>query len=510
MVVDPRDDRADVVVLGATSAGVAAAVGAARQGARVVLVEPARRVGGMLTNGVTADVGRDAAPSGAFEELRRLVADRYAGHPDEEKTRGGLYAEPDVVLDAVLDLLDQPGLDVRTGWRLDGVEVVGDRVRRRVESITVTDGSATRLLRAPVFVDATPEGDLLGGAGTEGVDWVVGREASGTYGESLAPPAADRLQQAYTYRLTVQVGGRADYEVPSTYAEDRPRYESIVREGQRECTVVDADGVERTYWGMRLQRCLPDRKLDVNVDLVGFNHEHPTADAEARSAIERRLAGFVLGYLHWLRTEAGWPELGLPLDDYVDNDGFPSVLYVREGRRLLGTDVFTQHDVTAVPGTDRPPLVRRSVAIGEYGMDSHCTGPVGAVSGGPDCEGGFWVGVVPYQVPFDVMVPKRIANLLVPVAVSASHVAYSTLRMELTRMNLGQAAGFAAAGLASSGDDVDVAAVDVGTLQRELVDAGQALVYFDDLPAHDPRFAEVQLAATAGEVDLPPGYHAPR
>jgi hypothetical protein len=141
-------------------------------------------------------------------------------------------------------------------------------------------------------------------------------------------------------------------------------------------------------------------------------------------------------------------------------------------------------------------------------MDSHCTGPVGAVSGSDQCEGGFWISAAPYQVPFDVMVPPRIPNLLVPVAVSASHVAYSTLRMEMTRMNLGFSAGVAAAGLAANGGSV--ADVDVSALQRELVDSSQAIIYFDDLPATDPRFAEVQLAATAGEVALPAGFHAPR
>jgi hypothetical protein len=160
-----------------------------------------------------------------------------------------------------------------------------------------------------------------------------------------------------------------------------------------------------------------------------------------------------------------------------------------------------------VPGSDRPKLQRRSVAIGEYGMDSHCVGPRGAVSGADSCEGGFWVGVPPYQVPYDVMVPQRITNLLVPGAVSASHVAYSTLRMELTRMNLGFAAGMAAAGVARRGGSV--AAINVRSLQMDLLAASQAIIYFDDLPASHPRFRGIQMAATMGNVALPPGYHAP-
>jgi hypothetical protein len=202
------------------------------------------------------------------------------------------------------------------------------------------------------------------------------------------------------------------------------------------------------------------------------------------------------------------PELGLPVDDYTDNGGFPSVLYVREGRRMLGRKVFTQGNVTAAPGTDRPVLERRSVAIGEYGMDSHCVGPRGAVSGSDSCEGGFWVSVVPYQVPFDVMVPREITNLLVPGAVSASHVAYSTLRMELTRMSLGFAAGTAAAGVAQRGGSFG--RVNVRALQMDLLAAKQALIYFDDLPTSHPRFGGIQMSATVGNIALPAGYHAPR
>ncbi|MEY2406070.1 MAG: hypothetical protein QOG39_986 [Acidimicrobiaceae bacterium] len=494
----------DVVVLGAGSGGVGAAVGAARKGARVLVIEPSPRVGGMLTNGVTADVIRPAVLSGLFDELRRLVAARYVGHPDAGLTRDGLYAEPDVVLAAVRELLTHPNIEVRPGWRLVHATTAGDRV----SSVTVTDGTRTEVVQAAVLIDATPEGDLLGAVGVEGVDWVVGREGSATYGEPLAPPTADRLQQAYTYRLTVQVGGRTDYSVPSTYPEDRPRYATVnVGGDQRACTITDSAGVTRTYRGMRLQRCLPDRKMDVNIDLIGFNHDYPTATRARRTEIEGRLAAFVLGYLHWLRTERAMPELGLPVDDYTDNHGFPSVLYVREGRRMLGRKVFSQGHVTAAPGSDRPRLERRSVAIGEYGMDSHCVGPRGAVSGSDSCEGGFWVGVVPYQVPFDVMVPRRITNLLVPEAVSASHVAYSTLRIEVTRMNLGFAAGMAAAGVAQHGGSVGD--VNVRTLQLDLVAASQALIYFDDLPTSDRRFRRIQVAATAGNIALPVGYHAP-
>jgi hypothetical protein len=267
---------------------------------------------------------------------------------------------------------------------------------------------------------------------------------------------------------------------------------------------VQDDGTTKRYFGMRIQRCLPDRKMDLNVDLFGVNHDYPTDEA-TRAATEERLRGFVLGYLHWLRTEAGMPELGLPHDDYVDNGGFPSVLYVREGRRARGRETFTQHN--AVHDSPWPGAHRRSVAIGEYGLDSHCVGPPGGVSGGPTCEGGFWVGARPYSVPYDVMVPVGFDNLLVTAAVSASHVGYSTLRMEPVRMNLGHAAGIAAATSARSG--TSVADVDIDALQRTLVERDQALVYLPGLPTTGPEFVAAQLDAVQ-EATMPGPHRTPR
>lgn len=480
-----------VVVVGASSAGVGAALGAARHGARVLLAEPTARVGGMLTNGVTTDMVRKDASSGIFDELRRMVAAAYVGHPDAELSTDGFNAEPDVVLGAVRALLAGPGITVRTGMPV----VDATRRGRTVVDATFAGPWGPTTIAAPVFIDATPEGDLLGLVGVEGEDWVVGREGSDVYGENLAPEVGDRLQQAYTYRLTVQVGGRTDYAVPPTYDEDRLRYPLVDRDdpGQRSCEIRLPDGSTKRYYGMRIQRCLPDAKMDINVDLFGANHDYPTGDRRTRAAIEARLADFVLGYLHWLRTEAGMPELGLPVDDYVDNGGFPTVLYVREGRRLRGLETFVQ--ANAAHDSPWPGAHPRSVAIGEYGLDSHCVGPPGGISGGPECEGGFWHGSRPYSIPYGVMVPVGFDNLLAPAAVSASHVGYSTLRMEPVRMNLGYAAGVAAATVVRQG--TTVADVEVAELQRTLVEQGQALVYLPEVPPSDPRFAATQLAAVA-------------
>lgn len=503
-----------VVVYGASSGGVGAAVGAARSGVAVLLLEPSRRPGGMLTNGVTADLFRRDASSGLFDDHRTLVAELYdaRGYGGDPTIRDGLFAEPDVALEAVHQLLDaEDELQLRTGWWLteDGgaVELDGDTV----VAVTVTDGTQTLRLEAATFIDATAEGDLLGAAGTEGADWVVGREGRAVYDERNAPEETDRLQQAYNYRLTVQVDGRTDYEVPTTYDEDLPRYRQVDTEPTKFDCVYEVDGAPRTYTGMRNQRCLVDAKMDLNIDLVGFNHDYLDLDRTGRAATEQRLADFALGWLHYLRTERGMVELGLPVDDYLDNDGLPSVLYVREGRRAVGKRVFTEHDAIR-PAGDRDarlPLVPTSVAIGDYGLDSHCVGPRGAVSSKlVACDGEFWVAANPYQVPFEVMVPVRLRGLLVPVPVSASHVGYSTLRMEPVRANLGFAAGIAAA--TAYRDGTDAGEVDVAALQQQLVSHGQALIYLEGLDRHAEGFAAAQLAVVSGQIKLPAsGYTLP-
>jgi hypothetical protein len=469
----------DVLVYEASSGGVGAAVAAARAGKQVLLVEPTQRVGGMMTNGVTTDIRSRNAATGLFDEYRQLVHTEYRqrGEGSNPLIRSGLYAAPEVSLRAVNRLLDHPNITVLTETHLTGVETVGDEVT----AAHLSDGT-TRSAR--VFVDASPVGDLLGTAGRRDRDWVVGREGRSAYDEVNAPEQGDDLQQAYTYRATFQVGGRTDYAVPATYAEDLERYRSVNTDRELEQHVCTVD--DREYFGFRIQRCLPDGKMDINIDLIGFNHAYPT-DPATRAGTEARLRDFLVGYLHYLRTERELPELGLSVDDYPENGGFPVVLYVREGRRAVGEYVFTESDAIRGKVTFKPT----SVAIGDYGLDSHSVAPFGAVTTGfPGNIGGFWAASDPYQVPFEVMLPRRLERLLVPVPVSASHVGYSTLRMEPVRMNLGYAAGAAAAMAIDA--EVAVRDVDVRALQDQLLEDRQALLYHAGLDHRAPDFVNQQ------------------
>ncbi len=490
--------RYDVVVYGGGSAGVAAVVAAARRGADVVLVHDIARVGGMITNGVTrTDIVKVNGVSGFYEDFRQLVASTYfkRGSEDFELSKHirayGLEFEPDVALDAIEQLLASVSFDRVHGYLPDQGGVTHQN--GRIESITVVEHRGrTREIHGRMFIDASDAGDLIGQAGERGVDWVVGRESRSEYGESLAGEyykdgsgsgQSDHRMQAYNYRFTIQKGGRTDYIVPADYLSNLSEYRRN-RNGY-ECEI---DG--KVYRQMQVQACLPGKKIDINVDKIGANHDYPVASRMRRKQIEQELRDYAIGYLHFIRTELGHPELGLP-DDYPQNGNFPENLYVREGRRLLGRYVMRQDDV--LRESLRGRVFSDAIAMGEYGCDSHCVQWIGG-----QCEGGFWKGTKPYQIPYRAIIPRRFDNLLVPHAASATHVAYASVRMEPVRTSLGTASGIAAVLANDSGRSV--ANIDIAALQSELIDRRQALIYFSDVAPGDPAFPYVQRIAMRGAM----------
>lgn len=449
-----------VAVVGSSSAGVAAAVTAARQGADVLLVSEHDRLGGMVTNGVTTDAVSNDSIRGIYAEWRGHVASLYLSQGIEpSRWRGGLFAPPSVAEPALMAIVNAEPISIARGWWVDHLDEEAAVVDEggAVDEVQITDGSAVATVRADVYIDATVEGDLLAAAGTEGRDYVWGREAVDTYGEPVAPEKADQLLQASTYRVTAQVNS-PPVDAPARYQEWLPLYEQVPMDTTPfDCWVWDG-WRPRHLQGGRLQRCLPGRRLDINIDLVGVGHDYLVADRERRREIEEVYRSFVEGWLHYLYAEHGWP-IGVNPDEYPESQGWPEVLYLREGRRLIGNYTFTYWDAR------QPGPSGTAVAVGDYGMDSHCV--AGSVSGASDCEGAFWVPVRTYGVPLGVIVPRRLTNMLVPVAVSSSRVGYQTLRMEPVRMQLGEAAGIAATLVGGRPvQEIDVEAV-LGVLDPE-------------------------------------------
>lgn len=504
----------EVVVYGATATGVTAAVAAARAGASVTLVEAGRHVGGMVSGGLSwTDVGDVRAIGGLVAEFHQAVADAY-GVP----LWGVRGPEPHVAEALLTGWLDRAGVNVVLDGPLNQVGVADGRV---VELTTVTDRH-----RASVFVDASYEGDLLAGAG---VSYRIGREPRQLYGERWAgrqpptrpsahnfplvlspfaedgtpyphvqPPdvdsrgwtddalgAGDGGLQAYAFRvcLTDRPDNRVPFPEPTGY--DRAEF-----------GLLDA---YLSAWGERIgapqllgvvRRLLPAGKCDVNSIgpfslnvLDGSNRAYPDGDAAVRARVRARHLHYTQSLLHHLshadtvpahiRTEmATW---GLCADEFGDTGGWPHQLYVREGRRILGEYVLVEADL--VDARRQPDVV----ALGSYNLDvrevrrSWVHLPEYVRREAVVNEGYLSVGVPIYPIPYRSLLPRRAEcrNLLVPLCLSASHVAFSSLRMEPTLMMLGQAAGTAAA--LTARQDTDVHDVDIDAVQDRLRADGQRL-----------------------------------
>lgn len=536
----------DVVVYGGTPGGISAAVTAARLGRSVALIEYHPHIGGMSASGLgKSDVETRDAIGGVFREFVGRVRDHYVERygPESENvrlSRDGYYYEPSVA-EAVFDrMVRDAGVAVYRSHRLD--EVI--RSHHRVTGLRVVNretGQAEEF-RAEVFVDATYEGDLAAFAGAR---YRLGRESRRDFNELHAGVVyqdhntrrflpgttgeGDHRLQAYTFRLCLTTDGANSYRLerpPPDY--DRSRYLGYVDDWK--AGRLDApSGVEGTKTGRgyfaptfgTLVRALsiteiPNGKTDVNMNPrpLGFpfseeNEGYPVADWQERERITERIRNITLGLLYFLQNDPVVPpehralanRYHLARDEFQDNNHFPWQLYVREARRIVGLYTLSEHDVILGPELGRARVHPDSVAAGEFPLDSF---PVRKRQSGHDTALEGYILMLdeftnPYQLPYRIMVPEKVNGLLVPVAVSATHVAFSTVRMEPTWMALGQAAG-AAAHLAV-GAKVEPRDVDVGRLQRLLLSDGQVITYFTDIDTADPAFEALQYYGTKGFFD---------
>jgi hypothetical protein len=483
----------DVVVYGGTAGGVIAAVSAARMGLSVAVVEPSHHLGGMVTGGLSAtDHGTRIVIGGYALEFYQRIGRKY-GMPL------WWYPEPKVA-EAVLNDMITEAKTVRVflGQRLK--ERLGV-VKKGTEIQEIVTAKGDRL-RAKLFFDSGYEGDLMAQAG---VSYTIGRESVTKYGESLAgvrpkdknhqfdvrvpsrdqrgrllPEISPRPRgeigsgdprvQSYNFRLilTNNKKNQTPFTRPASY--DPRRYEVLRRFIE---TVERERGAAPALGELLLIReDLPWFKADFNnrgpfsTDYIGHSYGYPDGSYAQRGKIWRDHASYTKGLLFYLANDSHVPrslrndmnKWGLARDEFVDNGNWPYQLYIREGRRMVGDFVMTQRDIqTDLAKPD-------AIAMGSYNSDSHNVQRFEQPDRTVQNEGNMEVAVEPYQIPYRVMLPRRsqATNLLVPVCFSASHVTYSTLRMEPQYMMMGQAAGVAAALAISAGvapQDIDVTAL---------------------------------------------------
>ncbi|MCB1062551.1 MAG: FAD-dependent oxidoreductase [Verrucomicrobiae bacterium] len=513
----------DLVIYGGTPAGLTAAIAAHRENPElsIAIVEPSPWIGGVVTGGLSrTDKGREDTIGGiALEYFQRA------------KKRGGAetpmwYAEPKHNMAAFEEMLKECG---------DRVQVVVERrmkslgkERNRIVEITLDDDS---VLRGKVFIDASYEGDLMARAG---VSYLVGRESRETYGEALAgyypmeirphgsdtmgtvcsclggdaphfihgtpteidafdsdgkliagvtrpdpnaePGSADKLTQSYNFRLCVTQRKDIFVPFPKPANYDSSRYELLLR-------------LIKSYPSVRFGRLvhlgeIANGKFDLNAqglfstDYVGGNTGYPDGDDETREAIWQDHRDYVQGFLWFLGHDDRVPQelrdevnsWGLCSDEFVDNDHWSYALYVREARRMIGEYVMNQQDTwTEITKPD-------SIGMGSFILDCHIVQRIVNADGHVVDEGSFQDHPTrPYQIPYRTLLPQRdeCENLLVPVCLSSSHIAYCSIRMEPVYMTMGHASGVAAAmAISDSGKVHDVS---VETLRRKLTEQNAVL-----------------------------------
>lgn len=524
---------ADVVVFGGTSAGIIAAIQSARLGQSVVLVEPSTHLGGLTTGGLGAtDIGNKAAIGGLSREFYHRVALHYAQPAawkyetaDEYFLRRGSGQaaaselsgpgatmwtfEPHVAAAIYSNWLVEAKIPVQRGQRLASVQKTG----ARITGFTTEAGVE---FRGRMFIDATYEGDLLAKAG---VSHHIGREANATYGETLngicaetpkhqfavavdpyvkpgdpasgllpfiqgtglggQPGDGDHRVQAYNYRLcfTTNAANRLPLAPPSAY--DAAQYELLARYLE----ALVAAGKKPTLSQFWHPLWMPNHKTDINnnggfsTDFIGMNWGYPAAGYAERLRADQAHENYIRGFLHFLATSPRVPEniraemqtWGPCRDEFLPTAGWPAQLYVREARRMIGPVVMAEQHCRG------QVVVPDAVGLAAYNMDSHNCQRI-VRNGRAENEGDVQVPPMkPYPISYRAIIPRaaECENLLVPVCLSASHIAYGSIRMEPVFMILAQSAATAAAQALSDG--VPLAQLDYAKLRARLLADGQIL-----------------------------------
>ena len=520
----------DIVIYGGTSGAITAAMQARAMGKSVIVVSPDKHLGGLTAGGLGfTDTGDKSVIGGLARQFYHGVWQHYQqpgswvqqkqaeygnkgqGTPAIDKDQRTMWIFEPHAAEAIFDgWVKEKGIEVvREAWldRDKGVKLDG----KRIAAITTLDG---KTYAGKMFIDATYEGDLMAAAG---VSTTVGREATGTYGEKwngvqtgvlhhghnfaatkkavdpyvvpgnpasgLLPRvskddpgqygAADKKVQAYCFRmcLTDFPENRVAFAKPEGY--DAKQYELLLR-------VFD------TGWREQFNKFdpIPNHKTDTNnhgpfsTDNIGYNYDYPEAGYARRREIIKEHETYQKGLMYFMANDPRMPadvrdamsKWGLAKDEFQDNGNWPHQIYVREARRMAGLYVMTENELLKRRATPQP------IGMGSYGMDSHNIQRYVTPDGHVENEGDIGASTNgPYQIAYGAIVPRKgeCENLLVPICVSSSHIAYGSIRMEPVFMILGQSAATAAALAIDAGSSTQE--VDYNKLRERLLADGQVL-----------------------------------
>ena len=513
----------DICVYGGTDAGVIAAYTAKKMGKSVLLIAPGRHLGGMTSGGLGyVDMGNKYAVTGLSLDFFRRIGRHYGKFEQ-------WILEPKVAEAVFLDYIKRGKVDVLYENRITGATKAGNTIKEITLENSVEPKAATnKIVRAKMFIDCSYEGDLMARAG---VSYTVGREANSQYNETFngvqvmdghqfpdgidpyvvsgdpksgllwgvnsaeVQPAGsgDKKVQAYNFRicLTNVPENRIPITKPANY--DPKKYELLIRLMEKKPWKSLKDGF---IWSL-----MPNGKTDINnkngfsTDMIGMNWDYPEADYATRKKIWNEHVDYTKGLLFFVGNDPRVPahireemkQWGYPKDEYTDNNNWSHQLYIREARRLVGELVMTQHHC------EGREIVSDGVGLAAYRMDSHnCDRQV--INNMIKNEGNVEEGqIAPYPVSYRALIPKEkeAANLLVPVCLSATHIAFGSIRMEPVWMVLSQSAAVAAS--MAIDEKQSVQQIDVKKLQailkdNPLADGSTAEILVDN---DDPETAKV-------------------
>jgi hypothetical protein len=503
----------DVIVYGGTAAGVVAAYSAKLMGKNVLLIEPRIHLGGMTSGGLGAtDIGNKFAITGISRDFYRRLGKHYNKFEAWE-------FEPSVAEKTLNEMVKEAGFDVIYLHRLHSVAIKGKKINSiTIENTEKPDAQTNKTYTAKMFIDCTYEGDLMAKAG---VSYTIGREDNSVYDETyngvqishshqfphedkdsmfwvdpfiipgdstsglcwgisnepLAPiGSGDKKVQAYNYRLCLTNDTNNFIPISRPEGYDSTKFEILRR------LIVQRANAD---WKLPLRpfflriMMMPNGKTDMNnhgpmsTDFIGANYDYPEASYERRREIELEHEHYIRSYLYFLASDPAVPQAtkdemnkwGWPKDEFTDNNHFPFQLYVREARRMIGEYVMTQNNC------DRKVTVSDSIGMAAYNMDSHNCQRIVIKKNNRHIvinEGDVQKSVDPYPIAYRSITPKRneCKNLLVPVCLSASHIAYGSIRMEPVFMQLSQVAGVATS--MAIDNKTSVQKIDVKKLQHKL------------------------------------------
>lgn len=517
----PEDYAADVIIYGGTSAAISAAVQVTRMGKTVIIVSPDKHLGGLSSSGLGfTDTGNKQVINGIAREFYQRVFRHYEkkeawkwqdkkdygnkgqGTPAiDGKDRTMWIFEPHVAEQIFEDFVKENKIRVMRGEWLNRDSGIVKKDGKIISMKTLTGNK----YEGKLFIDATYEGDLMAATG---VSYHVGREANAIYNETwngvqigvlhhghhfktnISPyinpddvssgvlplvssqspgkrGEADYRIQAYCYRLCLSKNPQNQVPFPKPENYDPYQYTLLLR-------------VFNAGWRETFNKFdpIPNLKTDnnnhgpVSSDYIGMNYDYPEASYDRRKAIIKAHENYQKGLMYFLANDPGVPadvheemqKWGLAKDEFTDNSNWPYQLYIREARRMIGDFVMTEHEVMG----DRP--VPKPIGMGSYTLDSHNVQRYIKPDGFVQNEGD--IGIEPksaYQIAYSAITPKKqeCKNLLVPVCVSSSHIAFGSMRMEPVFMILGQAAATAA--VQAIEHNRSVQDLDYSTLRKRLL-----------------------------------------